>query len=302
MDFYQLDERYKMLAELVRDGTLSQDDFREQVGKLQVEDENGNIWTRAPHSGRWVKWDGNAWQAATPPAFEQPVEDGGIPPIPADLDATDAPVFDSPAAVIPDPVRPSASSTRIMSSKSGSGVVSGASSRSMTAQKSSSTAGADRLRAKARQGDGPAQLGDTTAKAKKNRYGAAEADAPAPSGWLAKTIITSVLIWGAVIVIGSIIAITADMDEWYFLSLGLCLAAAISFIVTIVQKSSAWEGTVEDIRTVTSTDDEGDTTSTTYAYVRLVTGKRKRVRLMPGWYVGIHLKKVQGENVPRIMN
>jgi hypothetical protein len=81
--------------------------------------------------------------------------------------------------------------------------------------------------------------------------------------------------------------------------LGVGLAALISLVLLLGSLSSAWSGTIEDIRIekVRTTDDEGysHTRNERFAYVRRDNGKRKRMNAMPQWQVGDRLVKNRGE-------
>ena len=81
--------------------------------------------------------------------------------------------------------------------------------------------------------------------------------------------------------------------------LGVGLAALISLVFLLGSLSSAWSGTIEDVRIekVRTTDDEGYsyTKNERFAYVRRDNGKRKRMNAMPQWQVGDRLVKNRGE-------
>jgi hypothetical protein len=81
--------------------------------------------------------------------------------------------------------------------------------------------------------------------------------------------------------------------------LGVGLAALISLVLMLATLSSAWSGTVVDMRVeqVRSTDDDGYTEvdDVLFAYVRRANGKIKKMRAMPKWQVGDRLEKRRGE-------
>lgn len=80
---------------------------------------------------------------------------------------------------------------------------------------------------------------------------------------------------------------------------GITLAFAISVVIMLVNYLSEWEGKIVEIKTEThnTTDSDGNTDSrqVTYAILRLESGKRKKIVLMPGWEMGDNLKKVKWE-------
>ncbi|MEJ5310589.1 MAG: hypothetical protein WHX52_12525 [Anaerolineae bacterium] len=81
--------------------------------------------------------------------------------------------------------------------------------------------------------------------------------------------------------------------------LGVGLAALISLVIMLATLSSAWSGTVVDMRVeqVRSTDDDGYTQvdDVLFAYVRRDNGKVKKMRAMSQWQVGDRLEKKRGE-------
>ncbi len=81
--------------------------------------------------------------------------------------------------------------------------------------------------------------------------------------------------------------------------LGVGLAALISLVIMLATLSSAWSGTVVDLRVenVRSTDEDGYTQvdDVLIAYVRRDSGKTKKMRAMPKWQVGDRLEKKRGE-------
>jgi len=82
--------------------------------------------------------------------------------------------------------------------------------------------------------------------------------------------------------------------------LGVALAAFISLVILLATLSSAWSGTVQDLRIekVRRSDDEGYsyTENVLFAYVRRDNGKVKKMRAMPQWQVGDRLVKNRGES------
>jgi len=106
-------------------------------------------------------------------------------------------------------------------------------------------------------------------------------------------------IWAVIwAVIGVVVFIFWGREEPVGM-LGVGLAALISLVLLLATLSSAWSGTVQDLRVekVRKSDEEGYsyTENVLFAYVRRDTGKVKKIRAMPQWQVGDRLEKKRGE-------
>lgn len=81
------------------------------------------------------------------------------------------------------------------------------------------------------------------------------------------------------------------------LALGLFVAAIISILIMYFTINSSWQGTIEKIKTEKVYDNNPDSNNykeITYAYVRLLNGKVKKIRPYPDFKVGDKLKKEKG--------
>lgn len=67
MDFQEADRRYQELHELLASGKLSPVDYDKAAAQLRVLGEDGVWWAVHPRNGKWLRWDGKAWQDAVPP-------------------------------------------------------------------------------------------------------------------------------------------------------------------------------------------------------------------------------------------
>lgn len=75
-------------------------------------------------------------------------------------------------------------------------------------------------------------------------------------------------------------------------------AALLSLILLIASISSAWEGTITEIRNERVRVDSGDDwhwETVRFAYVRRTNGKTKKMRAMPQWQAGDRLVKRRGD-------
>ena len=106
-------------------------------------------------------------------------------------------------------------------------------------------------------------------------------------------------IWGVVWVVVAVVVYLLWGREEPMVLAGVGLAALISLVFLLGSLSSAWSGTIVDMRvkTVRSTDEDGYTRSedVLYAYVQRPNGKMKTVRAHPDWEVGDRLEKRRGE-------
>lgn len=105
-------------------------------------------------------------------------------------------------------------------------------------------------------------------------------------------------IWAVVwIVIAIVLYFVAAKDEPMAL-LGVGAAALLSLILMLASLSSSWEGTIIDLRTErvrVQDDDDSHWERQTFAYIQQPNGRRRKMRAMPGWEVGMHLEKRRGE-------
>ena len=82
--------------------------------------------------------------------------------------------------------------------------------------------------------------------------------------------------------------------------LGVALQRFFSLVLMLISLSSAWSGTIVDIRVervrVSGGDEDFDRwDNVRFAYVRRSNGRTKKTRAMPDWQVGDHLEKRRGE-------
>jgi LysM repeat protein len=66
MDFQDLQRRYDELREQFDAGKISEEEFRDELGGLQLKDEQGRYWTIGARSGKWYHFDGRSWVEETP--------------------------------------------------------------------------------------------------------------------------------------------------------------------------------------------------------------------------------------------
>lgn len=127
---------------------------------------------------------------------------------------------------------------------------------------------------------------------------AQSAQVPEKGGGCGKALLY-LLMWAVIwSVIGIGVFVIWGQDEPAGL-LGVGLAALISLVFMLGSLSSAWSGTIEELRVKEErvTDDEGNSyvQHVRYAYVRQDNGKIKKTPAMPKWQVGDRLVKQRGE-------
>lgn len=68
MDFEQVEAEYRKLKAQYDAGQLSEDELRNRVTQLMVEDDQGRWWSIGYETGQWYYHDGENWTPGTPPA------------------------------------------------------------------------------------------------------------------------------------------------------------------------------------------------------------------------------------------
>jgi LysM repeat protein len=66
MDFQELQRHYSELREQFDADQISEEEFREEIEGLQIQDEQGRYWTIGAQSGQWYRYDGRQWLQETP--------------------------------------------------------------------------------------------------------------------------------------------------------------------------------------------------------------------------------------------
>jgi hypothetical protein len=67
MDFSEADRRFLELRELLSSKKINPGEYEKGAAQLRVLDEHGVWWAIHPRNGKWLRWDGKAWQLAKPP-------------------------------------------------------------------------------------------------------------------------------------------------------------------------------------------------------------------------------------------
>ena len=61
MDFKQAENRFKQLKAQFEAGTLTEPEFKAQLDKLMIQDEQGNWWMIGYETELWYRHDGTSW-------------------------------------------------------------------------------------------------------------------------------------------------------------------------------------------------------------------------------------------------
>jgi hypothetical protein len=82
VNFREADRRYAEIKRRHEAGTLTDEEFDEQLKQLMVQDEEDRWWVKSRTSGEWHYYDGTAWIKDTPPGYEPPqtASQGPSPP------------------------------------------------------------------------------------------------------------------------------------------------------------------------------------------------------------------------------
>jgi hypothetical protein len=75
VDFQGADRRYEELKRQRDGGSISEEEFDEQLKNLMVQDESGRWWVKSRKSGAWHYNDGSSWVAGTPPGHSPSTRD-----------------------------------------------------------------------------------------------------------------------------------------------------------------------------------------------------------------------------------
>ena len=70
MDFQEADRRYAEIKRRHETGSLTQEEFDEELKHLMVQDEEGRWWAKSRTAGEWYYHDGTAWVKDTPPGYQ----------------------------------------------------------------------------------------------------------------------------------------------------------------------------------------------------------------------------------------
>jgi len=111
---------------------------------------------------------------------------------------------------------------------------------------------------------------------------------------------------GTVVVIAVLIsALVPDPAEKENTLGGLAIAAVVSLFFIFKSLNDQWSGTITEIKTEKKyqADDDGggETYDIDYAYIRLTSGKTKKIKSKREWKVGDKLEKRKGEGNIRIL-
>jgi hypothetical protein len=75
VDFQEADRRYAEIKRRHEAGTLTDEEFDEQLKELMVQDQEDRWWVKSRTTGHWHRYDGTTWIKDTPPGY-QPLRGG----------------------------------------------------------------------------------------------------------------------------------------------------------------------------------------------------------------------------------
>jgi hypothetical protein len=70
VDFREVDRRYAEIKRRHEAGTLTDEEFDEQLKQLMVQDQEDRWWVKSRTTGDWHYYDGTTWIKETPPGYE----------------------------------------------------------------------------------------------------------------------------------------------------------------------------------------------------------------------------------------
>ena len=70
MDFQEAERRYAEIKRRHEAGTITDEEFDEQLKQLMVQDQEERWWAKSRRTGDWHYYDGTTWIKDTPPSYE----------------------------------------------------------------------------------------------------------------------------------------------------------------------------------------------------------------------------------------
>ncbi len=69
--FKEIENEFHSLREKYRQGDISEQEYKESLRKLRLNDQEGRCWTIGARSGKWYYFDGKKWVEAKPPSLQE---------------------------------------------------------------------------------------------------------------------------------------------------------------------------------------------------------------------------------------
>jgi hypothetical protein len=70
-NFKEIEREFHQLSQKFKQKKISEQEYKDRLRKLRLEDTDGKCWTIGARSGKWYYFDGKNWQEATPPSIQE---------------------------------------------------------------------------------------------------------------------------------------------------------------------------------------------------------------------------------------
>jgi len=70
-NFKAIEREFNLLSQKFKQKKISEQEYKDKLRKLRLEDLDGKCWTIGARSGKWYYFDGKHWQEATPPSIQE---------------------------------------------------------------------------------------------------------------------------------------------------------------------------------------------------------------------------------------
>ena len=70
-NFKEIEREFNRLNQKFKQKKISEQEYKDQLRKLRLEDIDGKCWTIGARSGKWYYFDGKHWREATPPSIQE---------------------------------------------------------------------------------------------------------------------------------------------------------------------------------------------------------------------------------------
>jgi len=70
-EFQEVQDRFLQVKRKFRKGKISDQEFKDQIKKLRLNDKKGRCWTIGARTGKWYYYDGRDWKESKPPTSQE---------------------------------------------------------------------------------------------------------------------------------------------------------------------------------------------------------------------------------------
>jgi len=70
-NFKDIEREFRLLSQRFKQKEISDQEYKDKLRKLRLEDTDGKCWTIGARSGKWYYFDGRNWKEGTPPSIQE---------------------------------------------------------------------------------------------------------------------------------------------------------------------------------------------------------------------------------------